>query len=225
MSAIEMGALDYNKDISQHSKSDIINHYLLDQATDLQDKFDKEEDGIEEAEYNKGVDNLFSTASTLYLRDKKDWDAQIKLTVERSAELKQNFSSSVEESIEALDEKYPDFGDDEKNSIKNHLEKKDILGMFYSPDGTVTKEAAKLLAFMLYGEAEVERQAEKSASRASSQATQEVVTRADKKPKKAGSGNQENNKKQIADALKIFDGVLPTGNPFSNALQLEEKKS
>lgn len=221
LEAVQQGAIDFTKDVSQHNKADLINHYLADEGGDVQEKFDNED--IDEAQYSKEVDRLFSIASKLYDRDKRDFDQQRDQYASRAEEMKKKMGESIESSMNELRNEYPDFGDDEEKEIKNVL-KNGVMDKFYNPDGTLRKEAAKRVALMLYGDAEIQRQAELAARKAASQATQDVVSRSDKKPKKGGGEAKGGGTEGMETVLKTFEGVIPGENPFRNAFEEEQNK-
>lgn len=214
--------IDFNKKIDDNDLADIVNYYFLEDASELQE--DLESKKITQEEFNKGIDNLYKASKKIYEKDRSDFQNQKKVLAEQAKEQTRKFSESVEDSVATLTQQYPDFGDTELNKVKSILSKGDLLSHFYNQDGSLKKEAAKLVAFMLYGESEINKQTKKAASKAASEATQEIVSRADTKPRKSTTATQNKVEEKAKKVLEQYSVHLPSTDPFANAFQINQKQ-
>jgi hypothetical protein len=167
--------LDYNKGFDKQVNT-VVNHYFKGKFTDEQ--LNDTTDPI--------VSNAIDVAKTKFDLEKNQIESKRAATLERAEATAKAVKASVVGSVEKIEESFPEFDTRKKSEIKQLMLSGDLNSLFYKKDGTFKPEAAKMLAFALYGEEEITGQVSKASTKAASKATtkalMETVNRGSEKP-------------------------------------------
>lgn len=208
--------IDYSKEFEKHKKEDIVSHYFNEDMIALNKEF--KEDNIDEDKYNKEIDRLYGLTKKVYSKDYNSFKEEQKREFEKAKVQKENFTTSIDNSIEYLKEEFPDFKESQLKEIKNELSKGDILSHFFNKNGTVKKEAAEMLALMKYGKKEVAQY--KSKAKQAQDTTEQVISLADKKVKT--TNNRVDEKSEEDALLKQYGSMLDPRGTFSKKFKLTQ---
>jgi hypothetical protein len=162
-----------------------------------------EEDFTEEGLKDKRMQLLLNLAKKQFNSDKSSIETERARIIKEADENKARFVSSIESSVQTLRSEFPFFGENEVSSISSVLSTPGKLkDVFYNQDGTFKAEAAKRLAFALYGEDALVNTERQTAANTESEINTRKVIGGKKAPEAAASSPEaaaelENIKKQL----------------------------
>jgi hypothetical protein len=197
--------LDFDAEVSEHSKDTLVKHYFPDKLEKLDKKLKGEE--IEEDDYKERVEDLHDSSITLYKKDKENFESQRATLLKESEQVQTKFRDSAVSSVDVLKGRFPDFNPDELNGVQQGLVRNEINALFFDKDGLYLKDAAIKFALAKHGEPLLERIKEMAKREGESKATEEMVaTGSDKmKTSKVKTSAKE---KQEKDAVQHLGGVF-----------------
>jgi hypothetical protein len=145
-----ISTLDFNKPLGEHPKKEIINYYYPNEFS---------EDDFEDFDNNPQLKTAFNMVEkTFYPKDQKAIKDQ-RADLEREAErLKETLTATTNSSVSVLEQSFPGMDKREVKKIEQILLSGDdgkLLGLFKNRDGSIKKEAAKMLSMALYGEDQI----------------------------------------------------------------------
>lgn len=205
-----VGSLDMAKNFDAHSKEGVMKAYF---PTELKEINASE---AEADEKQKQIDKYYNSAQRLYDRDQEIFESQRVVAVEQSEQASATRKSSVDTSVSKLREAYPGFSDDMLNRVKGHLANNTLVSLFLNKDGSYKEDAAKSLAFALFGEQELQRKIEKVKRETKSKTTEEVVSRKNEEPPKKGTQEQPV-KGEVKETVKKYTSLFQaTEDPYAS---------
>tara|TARA_R100000808_G_C2154309_1_gene165211 strand:- start:3878 stop:5074 length:1197 start_codon:yes stop_codon:yes gene_type:complete len=189
--------LDYTKPFANHDREKMISKYFGDDysAEDIEDM-----DGKMKTRLSKLAEKQYTIEQQSFQTDRA------KLQNARKAQEEQ-ITSSVDSSLNILREEFPEFNNDALSEIRQALLSNQVDALFKNQDGNYSENAAKMLAFALYGDAENKRLMKVAKRRGESEATEKLVTRGSDTPSVKGS--QINQPQDVNQVVKMFDGLFP----------------
>lgn len=193
-----MSNIDFSKDIASHDKKEIINYYYPNEFS---------EDDFEDFDNNPQLKAAFKMAEkTLYPKDQKAIKDQ-RADLEREAErLKETITASTVSSVSVLEQSFPGMDKKEVKKVEQILLSGDdnkLLGLFKNRDGSVKKEAAKMLSMALYGEEQIKALLKMTEEQI--KGTYNTVRNLPKKPTETAKSVQQVNQ----EAAKAVSGFVP----------------
>lgn len=198
--------LDFMQDADKQNVKALIKFYHKDEAF-------VNEDFTEEGLKDKRMQTLLSLAKKQFNLDKSNIETERARITREADEKKIRFASSIESSVQNLRSEFPAFGETEVTEINSVLSTPGKLrDLFFNNDGTFKVEAAKRLAFALYGEEAIVNTERQTAANVESEVNKKKVLASKTSPEAAASSPEaiaefENVKKQ----LSSFNG---SHNPY-----------
>jgi hypothetical protein len=122
--------------------------------------------------------------------------------------------SSALSSVESLSKSFPDFSKSELNKLRSVLVEGKVDGLIYNPDGTYREEAAKKVAYLMFGE-KMEDTIKKLAERqGESKANRKIVDSSAKsvKKKKTSGTNKGGNTPR---AVQHLGSIIVDDDPYA----------
>jgi len=189
--------VDYSKDFSAHNQDSMIDKYFGEEYAqeDLED--------MDSAMKNK----LSKIAEKQYIIEQNAYqESGKKLQVAREVK-EQALEASVEKSLNTLTESFPEFSQDALTQIRQVLASNQVDALFKNKDGDYSEDAAKMIAFALYGDKENKRLMKVAKRQGESQATERLVSRGSDTP--SVNGSQTNQPQGAQEVVKMFEGLFP----------------
>lgn len=205
------GKLDLSKNFDFHSKADVMKSYFPDEMNEINANTE-----LEAEDKQKQIDKYHNSAQRLYIRDQELFEDQRATAVEQQEQRSATAKTSVDSSVNKLREDYPGFSDDMLKKVKSHLANGTLMSLFIDKAGSYKEDAAKSLAFALFGEEELQRKIEKVKRDTKSKTTEDVVSRKNEEPPKKGSQEQPAGgeaKETVKKYSSVFESV---GDPYEN---------
>ena len=189
--------IDYSKPFDNHNQNTMLMNYFGDEYTseDLSD--------MDSSMKNK----LVNLSKKQYKNEQKSYQDEItRLQNVRQTE-QDKAVTFVDKSVNTLVETFPEFNNDALTEIRQALLSNQVDALFKTRDGNYSEDAAKMLAFALYGDAENKRLMKIAKRRGESEATERLVTRGSDTP--SVKGTQTNQPQGVKEVVKMFDGLFP----------------
>lgn len=196
--------LNYSEDFEKQSTDRLVQHYLPEEYEELQEDFDAGD--ISKEEYDKQLRLLSRTTKRLFNDEKKSIAAERERLERKEKENIQNFNQSAKQSLEALQESFPNFNKTELNKINSILVDGNIEELFFNENGTYNKDAAVKIAYALYGSKIVEGVKSKAERQGESKANMKIVDSSAKTLRKSKStqGTEKADTKGIEHLTSMF---------------------
>tara|TARA_R100001530_G_scaffold65358_1_gene46794 strand:+ start:2957 stop:4135 length:1179 start_codon:yes stop_codon:yes gene_type:complete len=189
--------IDYSKPFDNQNQNTMLMNYFGDEYTseDLSD--------MDSSMKNK----LVNLSKKQYKNEQKSYQDEItRLQNVRQTE-QDKAATFVDKSVNTLVETFPEFNNDALTEIRQALLSNQVDALFKTRDGNYSEDAAKMLAFALYGDAENKRLMKIAKRRGESEATERLVTRGSDTP--SVKGTQTNQPQGVKEVVKMFDGLFP----------------
>ena len=189
--------IDYSKPFDNHNQNIILKNYFEDEYTseDLSD--------MDSTMKNK----LVNLAKKQYKIEQQSYEGELtRLQNVRKSE-EDKVVASVDKSVNTLVESFPEFNNTALTEIRQALLRNQVDALFKTRDGNYSEDAAKMLAFALYGDAENKRLMKIAKRRGESEATERLVTRGSDTP--SVTGTQTNQPVGVNQVVKMLDGLFP----------------
>ena len=139
--------IDFSKDIDAHPKSEIVKYFYPNDFT---------EEDLEDFDDNPQVKAAYNMAKTTFYPKAQKAIQEQRADLERESEaIRKRLNDSTKSSVEFLEQTFPGVDKNEVKKIEQILVSGDdvkLLGLFKNRDGSVKKEAAKMLSMALFGE-------------------------------------------------------------------------
>jgi hypothetical protein len=202
--------IDFNKSFEKQEKK-IISSFFKSELEKLESDLDEGE--IEEKDYQKEYKKLKDRAADKYEVKKEKFEIQRAKEELKAEKAKELFNSSVKSSVDELTASFPGFRQNELKVVESHLKGDNILELFFNQDGSVKKNAAKMLAMALYGEATLKSKVEKAKKDAKTEKAEEIFDKS-KKTAKSKGGSAEDDQLESERIAKEMVGSIEKKNPF-----------
>ena len=189
--------IDYSKPFDNHNQNIVLKNYFGDEYTseDLSD--------MDSPMKNK----LVNLAKKQYKIEQQSYEGELtRLQNVRQSE-EDKVLASVDKSVNTLVESFPEFNNTALTEIRQALLSNQVDALFKTRDGNYSEDAAKMLAFALYGDAENQRLMKIAKRHGESEATERLVTRGADTP--SVTGTQTTQPEGVNQVVKMFDGLFP----------------
>jgi hypothetical protein len=203
---------DFNQSYEKLDKQNVVKFYYPDKYKSLLQKF---EDGdYDEEDLEERIDMLRDAAKPLFERDKGQFENKRADIMRNAEESEKNLRTSVSGSVDALKKEYPDFSNAEIQRIRQFLVKGNVEDLLKEKNGAYKENAAKFVAFALYGEDLVKDLLNQAENRGESKANLEIVERGKKTIQ--SSKAIENVEKQAGnEAVRHLTFMQESKNPYA----------
>lgn len=173
-----VGRPDFNKSYDNNNTENLVKFYFKDDYKTLQEQLN---DGdLDEDDYNKQMKLLQRAVKPLFEKDKGVFNDKRAAHMKAADEFDKNLRASVNSSVDALKNEFPDFKSSDIQKLKQALVNGNVNGFFFEKNGTYRKDAAKRLAFVMYGDDLYSVAVEKAERKGKSEANEEIVSRGQK---------------------------------------------
>jgi hypothetical protein len=177
------GQINFNKKVEDLPVDLLVKHYIKEEEF-------TDEDFSAEGMKDPKMKSFVRAAKASFIADKKQHDSK-REEVYESVRTKQNaFKNSVEVSVSELKKDLPFFGDKDAEELRSLLDTKSFLKMFFAEDGTLNKQAAKMLAFAKHGDHLLTIAQDKAFAKGVSEKNAGVIKNATKNQSNNGSNQQ-----------------------------------
>jgi hypothetical protein len=129
-------------------------------------------------------------------------------------ESEKNLRTSVSGSVDALKKEYPDFSNAEIQRIRQFLVKGNVEDLLKEKNGAYKENAAKFVAFALYGEDLVKDLLNQAENRGESKANLEIVERG-KKTIQSSKAIENVEKQATNEAVRHLSYMQQSKNPYA----------
>lgn len=203
---------DFNQSYDKLDKQSVVKFYYPEKYKSLLQKF---EDGdYDEEDLEERIDILIDAAKPLFERDKGQFENKRAEIMRNAEESEKNLRASVSGSVDALKKEYPDFSNAEIQRIRQFLVKGNVEDLLKEKNGAYKENAAKFVAFALYGEDLVKDLLNQAENRGESRANLEIVERGKKTIQ--SSRAIENAEKQASnEAVRHLSYMQESKNPYT----------
>jgi len=165
---------DYSKNFDKHNAVDMLTKYFP-------GKFEADE--IEDIENNPTVEKALEVAKEKYNLEKQSFENR-RAEIERQANEKVDLiKRSVNSSVDKLKEVFPDMDRKAIKEIESVMVGGTVGDLLFNKDGTYKSDAAKKIAFILYGDNEIKKREAKAKVSATNDSLQDVISRGSDKPR------------------------------------------
>ena len=170
----EIPKFDYSKDFTDQNKYSIVNYYFP-------DKFTK--DDIDNSADDPATEKAIEVAKAKYDLEKQSFENK-RAEMDRDALKKiEALKDSAVSSVSKLKEAFPDMDRKSTKEVENILLSGAINDVFFNKDGTYKVDAAKKIAYVLFGDNEIVRKESKARAKAQTEALQDVISRGADRPR------------------------------------------
>lgn len=214
--------IDYSKPFEQQDLKKLL--FIYDSENFTSDKFSTDEDYQEfkESDYGKAISKLvkdrFEKEKSVFVDNRTRF-------MQKSDEIKKKLEASVETTVGDLKTSIPYFKEAQINDVTKTLVggQNAILSLFFNADGTYTKDAAKKISMIKFGEQAIEKQKEFIRKRLETQVNEELITRgADQPPIKTNGNSGLDSLKADNEARTIVENL--TGQKIKTQQTTNQKK-
>jgi hypothetical protein len=203
--------LDFESSFGDQEVEGLVQHYLPEQYSDLNDALERGK--IDDDEFEERLTMLAASTKRLFNEDKKALEEQREQYVNQQKNQFQNLKKTASLSVENLSKTYPNFSKSEISKIRNVLVDGKIDQMFYKSDGTYNDNAAELVAYAMYGKKMMESVMKVAERKGESRANQKIV---DSSPKTIRRQKSSNESRGLGmDAVGHLNGVF-RGDPYAS---------
>jgi len=203
--------LDFESSFGDQEVEGLVQHYLPEQYSDLNDALERGK--IDDDEFEERLTMLAASTKRLFNEDKKALEEQREQYVNQQKNQFQNLKKTASLSVENLSKTYPNFSKSEIAKIRNVLVDGKIDQMFYKSDGTYNDNAAELVAYAMYGKKMMESVMKVAERKGESRANQKIV---DSSPKTIRRQKSSNESRGLGmDAVGHLNGVF-RGDPYAS---------
>jgi hypothetical protein len=203
--------LDFESSFGDQEVEGLVQHYLPEQYSDLNDALERGK--IDDDEFEERLTMLAASTKRLFSEDKKALEEQREQYVNQQKNQFQNLKKTASLSVENLSKTYPNFSKSEISKIRNVLVDGKIDQMFYKSDGTYNDNAAELVAYAMYGKKMMESVMKVAERKGESRANQKIV---DSSPKTIRRQKSSNESRGLGmDAVGHLNGVF-RGDPYAS---------
>mgnify|MGYP003110836913 CR=1 FL=1 len=176
--------LDFNAEFEELNKEAVVEHYFKRRYESLRKKLDEED--IDEDEYNDRIEDFYDSSQRLFASDKKTIEKERAKVIKKQEESEEAFKGSALGSVNSLKDEFPNFSSSQLQKIRRHLVNGDINSLFVE-DGKYIKDAAKRIAFALYGEKIIKAKVTKAKRTGKNESKEEFFSRGNSKVKTSRS--------------------------------------
>jgi hypothetical protein len=203
---------DFNQAYEKLDKQNVVKFYYPDKYKSLLQKF---EDGdYDEEDLEERIDMLRDAAKPLFERDKGQFENKRADIMRNAEESEKNLRTSVSGSVDALKKEYPDFSNAEIQRIRQFLVKGNVEDLLKEKNGAYKENAAKFVAFALYGEDLVKDLLNQAENRGESKANLEIVERG-KKTIQSSKAIENAEKQATNEAVRHLSYMQQSKNPYA----------
>jgi hypothetical protein len=207
------GRLDFDVDFAKQDKEVIVKHYYAEQVEKLAQKM--ESGDLDDVEYDERIDMLYSSAERLFNSDQKMFSERRAEILQKEEDFYEDFKNSAISSVDTLKEQYPNFSGKELQKVRQRLVDGNIESLFVNKDGVYTEEAAKMVAFALYGESVMQSLIDRAERKGESNANEKLVRRGNEKPR--ASKTQRRQQSEAMDSISHLTGQF-SDDPYSGSI-------
>ena len=205
------GRPDFNSDFEKLDGENLVKFYYKDRYKSLSQKY---EDGdYDEEDFNERIEMLRDAAKPLFERDKKVFENQRAAYMQEAETSEKMLRSSATSSVDALKKEYPDFSKGEIQRIRQFLVNGNIESLLKDKSGAYTENAAKVIAFAMFGEDLVKDLLDQAKNQGTTTANLEIVERGKKTIQSSKAIENAQNQAQ-AKAVEHLKMVQPQSNPY-----------
>lgn len=173
-----VGRPDFNKAFDNNDSEHLVKFYFKNEYKSLQEQVTKGD--LDEEDFEKQVKLLKSAVKPLFEKDKGEFNNKRASHMKAAEEFDKNFRASVNGSVEAFKTDFPGFKPSDLQKIKQALVSGNVNSLFMDKNGMYRKDAAKKIAFVLYGDTLYSDAVEKAENRGQSKANEVIVARGQK---------------------------------------------
>jgi len=205
------GRPDFNSDFEKLDGENLVKFYYKDRYKSLSQKY---EDGdYDEEDFKERIEMLRDAAKPLFERDKKVFENQRAAYMQEAETSEKMLRSSATSSVDALKKEYPDFSKGEIQRIRQFLVNGNIESLLKDKSGAYTENAAKVIAFAMFGEDLVKDLLDQAKNQGTTTANLEIVERGKKTIQSSKAIENAQNQAQ-AKAVEHLKMVQPQSNPY-----------
>lgn len=168
------GRPDYNKKWEKEDSTKLVKYYFPEEYKSLLQK--KDNGDFDDEDFKERVDLLRNATKLPFEKDKSGIDKQRAELMKKAEESEKIMKASITGSVDALKTEF-DFSQSELNKVRQFLVNGDVNSLFYEKNGAYRKDAAKRVAYILYGDTIFEDAVEQAEKRGESKANEEIVSR------------------------------------------------
>jgi hypothetical protein len=176
--------LDFNAEFEDLDKEAVVEHYFNKRYESLCQKLEDED--IDEDEFNDRIEDFYESSQRLFASDKKTIEKERAKMIKQQEESEEAFRGSALGSVNSLKDEFPNFSSSQLQKIRRHLVNGDINSLFVE-DGKYIKDAAKRIAFALYGEKIIKAKVTKAKRTGKNESKEEFFSRGNSKIKTSRS--------------------------------------
>jgi len=192
------GRPDFNKPFDKNDTEHLVKYYFKDDYKSLQEQVT--EGDLDDEQFEKQLKFLKSAVKPLFEKDRGVFENKRAAHMKEAETFEKNLRASVNSSVEALEKDFPDFKRSDLQKIKQVLVSGNVNSFFMEKNGTYQKDAAKRLAYVMYGDNLYSDAVEKAERKGTSKANEEIVSRGQKEISNSKS-TQALQDKAAADAI------------------------
>lgn len=196
--------LNYSESFDKQDKERLVQHYLPEEFTELQEDLDAGD--ISKEEYEKQLRLLSRTTKRLFSDEKDSISKERERMEDKEKQHLQNLKVSAKDSVETLRQSFPNFKQEELRKINAILVERSIDELFLDEDGKYNKDAATKLAFALYGNKIVDSVKGKAERQGESKANMKIVDSSPKalRKSKTTQGTEKADLKEVEHLTSMF---------------------
>lgn len=203
---VKKNRLDLSKPLDKQDVTALVKNYYPDKFTDAD---------FAETDKSETLKAYMELAQEKFKNEKQNFDNERVGVAERSRKSLEAQKIALTNSVNSLQERFPDMDTDSLNEVKSIMEggSRKVLELFLNPDGTVKPDAAIRITMALHGESELLPEAMQVAAHiAETKLNEEKMTRgADgSKPVKTGGSKKENIEPEIKTKIDEVTRITKT---------------